>query len=73
VSDLPIMAPACWPSLRPSPRVVGCWARQDDAPPFEAAPESYEAPYAFACGGPPAGPLGLCFHHREQILPEATE
>jgi hypothetical protein len=67
VSDLlPVMAPACgWRSPG-----LGCWARRDSAPPFVAACESYEGPYAYACDGPPAGPLGLCAYHQARVFPQ---
>lgn len=76
MSDLPVMAPACWPGnvrVRPSPRVVGCWARSDTAPPFSVpprpGPRGEEWPYQEARGKEPAGPLGLCTHHEDAIFP----
>lgn len=62
MSDLPIMAPADVLRVEPG---LGCWARDDTAPPFAVA---YEGAYAFACGKPSADSLGLCVYHREQIF-----
>lgn len=56
------MAPASG-SLRWASRILlGCWARRDSAPPFEADDSAY--PYARACGDPDTDQLGLCRPHR---------
>lgn len=49
----------------------GCWARRDDAPPFEDPTRSHpaEEAYTWACRAevPADDPLGLCDHHRATI------
>jgi hypothetical protein len=47
---------------------LGCWARQDDAPPFCCGSSS---PYASTCLAKPASDLGLCAHHLLTLFPEA--
>jgi hypothetical protein len=58
-------------------QLTGCWARKDHAPAFEAIIQRdrrgepvvwVEAAYNYACGEPAADDLGLCYHHRRQIL-----
>lgn len=51
------------------PPNLGCWARHDDAPPFERTGGSaQELGWGFMCGQPPADDLGLCPHHRAGII-----
>jgi hypothetical protein len=46
---------------------VGCWARRDDAPPFEATKRGENAE-VWACNALPVDQLGLCAHHRARLV-----
>ncbi|HEV8653318.1 MAG TPA: hypothetical protein VG276_28970 [Actinomycetes bacterium] len=51
--------------------LTACWARRDDAPPFEDPTRSHpaEEAHTWACRAevPADDPLGLCAHHRAQL------
>lgn len=50
-----------------------CWARADDAPPFEADPLMPGDVWAWMCGAEPLNDdLGLCAHHRGKIVGQSV-